>query len=356
MGKPIRHKLNVDINLTTTISDEKHNTVGVTAFRLSELLDQDLDGSGFGHDWFCDLVINTAGSGSGTELVKDTDYLLSESLPSDHALVQAIYEATGLTKNVYSKVQIISAAFQDCDLYFSYTFIADDNDGEDLNNVTNRIIEVSSDYEVSELCGNITLFVTTGAEDKTIKLPTLKNRNVDIAIIKVDDGVGNIDITDNDDNIIFQLWAGNGDHVAFKCGPTRWINMTPKSWKYLPDPIASDTPLGTFTSWTGTNNFNLYGKTIDVSGKVPIGTKRIKIHGNHSSSTCNLSWRAHGDTKVSNTPQTSPLEIAQNIYFNNSAQAFFMDVPINPTDFITEFTTGNTSQDLYINMAFAYYQ
>ena len=194
MGVPIRLRHNENINLTSTVTDELHTDVGVAEFKLSELIDQDADGSlTFGYDMFCDMVINDAAGGSGTELVVDVDYLLLEPLPNDHELVQEIFTAIGLTKTVYTKLQIISASFQTGNLYFSYTGVADDNSAEDLTNVTPILITKSAAYTQTDQLGFPVFSYTCGTATKIHTLPTVAdNKNAHVRIIKADTGYGPI--------------------------------------------------------------------------------------------------------------------------------------------------------------------
>lgn len=112
--------IKMDINLLgDTFTDELHTDLGSAAFRLN-------------HDWFIDLVINTATGGGGTQLVINTDYTV---LIEDTKLSARVTEAKGESKNVWGKVQIINATYQTGDLYFSGKYIADSVEGKDVNGV-----------------------------------------------------------------------------------------------------------------------------------------------------------------------------------------------------------------------------
>ena len=118
------YKMNIDL-FGDTFTDEKHTDVGSAAFRLN-------------HDWFIDLVINTATGGGGTQLVLGTDYQL---LIEDVKLSERVTEELGESKQVWGKVQIINATYQTGDLYFSGKYIADSIEAEDVNTI---IVSTSS--------------------------------------------------------------------------------------------------------------------------------------------------------------------------------------------------------------------
>lgn len=98
-------------------TDEKHNTVGASAFSLL-------------HDAFMNdaaattLIIRTAAGGGGTLLTENTDYLIGGI---DNLLTAQV------GKNVYTTVTVTNAAYQACDLYFSGKFIADYIKVKDIN-------------------------------------------------------------------------------------------------------------------------------------------------------------------------------------------------------------------------------
>jgi len=108
----------MDISLTGDIfTDELHTDVGAAAFCLN-------------HDWFIDLVINTAPGGGGANLVIGVDYILNIE---DTNLSGRVTDELGVSKNVWSEITIINAAYQAVDLYFSGKYIADSIEGKDVN-------------------------------------------------------------------------------------------------------------------------------------------------------------------------------------------------------------------------------
>lgn len=161
----------INLNLSgTSFTDELHADVGASAFTLN-------------HDWFMDdtgeaLVIRTSSGGGGTLLVEDTDYTISN---------QDTYLSTEAAVNVYSTVQIINAAYQTGNLYFSGKYVADSVDAED-NVETGVDVSTSGtigyDYLPVELCTGSTNGIRRTLPDASTC------EHMKITFIKVDSGIG----------------------------------------------------------------------------------------------------------------------------------------------------------------------
>ena len=106
----------MDLDLAGAVfTDELHTDVGAAAFEID-------------HDFFTqeDLVIRTLGGGAGVLLTDGVDYQLSE----EDTYLSA---NTSPAKTVYRNIQVINAAYQTGDLYFSGEYIADANEAADVN-------------------------------------------------------------------------------------------------------------------------------------------------------------------------------------------------------------------------------
>ena len=189
MGVPIRHRYNIDVNLTS-VSDELHNSVGAVEFVLTEL--KESTGTDAGWDFFTkeDLEIRTAAGGGGTLLAEGAgnDYLLSDE---DTSLTTRATAAAGVTKTVYKKIQIINAAYQACDLYFTYEGVACANDNRDKNNITWIYTTKTADYTIPDFPGYTAYIYTTGTDKKTVTLPTVADNDLlRLKFMKIDSGYG----------------------------------------------------------------------------------------------------------------------------------------------------------------------
>lgn len=202
----------INLNLTgTTFTDELHSNVGSSAFQID-------------HDYFwggVNLAIRTAAGGGGTQLVEGAgnDYLLNE---------QNTDLTTDSGNDTYKKIQIINATYQTGNLYFSGKYIADDNDADDLNNVSETIISVSADTTIASGDSNNVYLVTTNGVLKIVTLPAVADStNRIITVCNTDLAIGTVRIdTDSTDEIngldnLF-LWKQN-DIVRLLCDGTKWI-------------------------------------------------------------------------------------------------------------------------------------
>lgn len=182
---PIRHRQNRNVNLTT-FTDELHSDVGSAAFILADLKEA------CGHDYFSgeDLDIWTGAGGTGTNLIVNTHYTLSEENSTYSTLAS---NAAGSTKTIYLKIQITDATYQTGDLYFSGKYWGDRADTRDLANITLKIVDKTADYTITNLSGNQIISMTAGATDKTIFLPDpAENVDQEITGILADNAAGNL--------------------------------------------------------------------------------------------------------------------------------------------------------------------
>lgn len=228
---PIRYRHKDDTNLTTIINDEQHFSVGDSVFKLSELLDQNLNGSGFGYDWFCDLEIWSGSNKTGYNLIPNTDFTLSEPMLSNDPIVVEILNKTGLTKTVYSKIQITNASYQNTLLYFTYKGIVDNNSSDDINNLTTIVVSSAQEFTIGNNPGKIFYDITTSTSRKRIYLPlAASNKNLILKFSKADVGYGALMPTcQGSDKItlnglaVSQIFLKNQyDHVKLFCTGERW--------------------------------------------------------------------------------------------------------------------------------------
>ena len=159
----------MEINLTgTTFTDEIHQNLGASAFKLSDFNGYPDDIDDRGHDLFIqqDLVIRDAAAGGGNLLVEGTDYDLSNE---DTDLSARVTAAVGSDRNVYSTITITNAAYQAVTLYFSGKYVADANSAEDYNYHKNRPQECNSfDNPKMEVAQRGTSFAAASDGDYTL--------------------------------------------------------------------------------------------------------------------------------------------------------------------------------------------
>lgn len=206
-----------------SVTDEFHTSVGASAFQLD-------------HDYFLgglDLTIRTASGGGGTLLTSPGDYIYVEQNSSLETEVNA---AIGPGKTVYKKIQVTNATYQTVDLYFSPTYIADDNshtDAEYLKRHSNKLAISSSPYTVLET-DNYSLYkVTTGGSLKIMDLPAAADTEDQVfKIRKEDSGVACVKLQpDGTDKIVassgaelsFLLLFLKGDLVEIMSNGTDWF-------------------------------------------------------------------------------------------------------------------------------------
>lgn len=171
---PLRDRLNIDLTLSNTFTDQPFTDFGVTAAVLSELDTGDYGYFNPFHDFFTqqDLVINTAAGGAGYELIEDTDYTLSEENTS---LSARLTDAQGSTYNVYKKIQITNPTYQTGTLYFSGEWVGDDNDSTDQNQLIDVVIKQGYNSLNNFSSGPETLAsLTTGVRNLAIGYQALK--------------------------------------------------------------------------------------------------------------------------------------------------------------------------------------
>lgn len=102
------------------IADEEHEDVGVNSFALEH--DTFFDGA--------DLEIWTGEEKTGTKLVQNTDYTVSEEISR---------LSTKVGKQVFSKIAIINGVYQQGKLYITYKTIGDFAVAEDYNFIEERV-------------------------------------------------------------------------------------------------------------------------------------------------------------------------------------------------------------------------
>ncbi len=164
---------NRKMNLTlagVAFVDETHSDVGASAFTLN-------------HDWFMNsgdttIAIRDAAGGGGNLLVEDTDYTISN---------EDTYLTTETGYSVYSTIQITNAAYQAGVLYFSGKYVADANDGDDVQRIPTAI---SASATLSP--DNLPIYlVTKGTNGIRLTLPATKAcEGLIMKFITVDSSVG----------------------------------------------------------------------------------------------------------------------------------------------------------------------
>lgn len=187
MSAPIRSRIDKNTALTA-FTDLVYNSVGASAFVMSEL--KDAVGSNKGYDTYTyeDIVIRTAAGGGGTLLDKDTDYTCGGE---DEDLTTEVTEAKSTTKTIYTTIQVTNAAYQGIDLYFSGYTVGDYPVADDVNNITWEYSSKSTDYTTTDMPGFTLYSYTTGSDKKTHTLPTVAdNDNLELQFMKIDSGYG----------------------------------------------------------------------------------------------------------------------------------------------------------------------
>jgi hypothetical protein len=161
--------------LGVVFTDFLLNSVGAGLFELS-------------HDYFTKqtLVIRTAGGGGGTALTETTDYVLSGE---DVALSALVTSARGTGCNAMRYIQIVNAAYQACDLFFTGDFTADSDEAGDINTMGYKA--VTANYTILDWENYRTYGVTTAAGAITLLLPTVAdNIGKRVRMVKADAGAG----------------------------------------------------------------------------------------------------------------------------------------------------------------------
>jgi len=187
MSAPIRSRIDKNTDLTV-FTDLVYNSVGASAFVMSEL--KDAVGSNKGYDTYTyeDIVIRTAAAGGGTFLDKDIDYTCDGK---DEDLTTEVTAAKGTTKTIYTTIQITNAAYQGIDLFFSGYTVGDYPVADDINNITWEYSSKSADYTTTDMPGFTLYSYTTGTDKKTHTLPTVgDNDNLELKFMKIDSGYG----------------------------------------------------------------------------------------------------------------------------------------------------------------------
>jgi len=204
----------MDINLQgDTFTDELHSDVGSVAFRLN-------------HDWFIDLVINTATGGGGTQLVLDTDYKLSVE---DTNLSVRVSDELGESKNVWGKVQIINGAYQTGDLYFSGKYIADSVEAKDVL-PPNILVVDDADHTIQDNDDFDEIWMEPKTGDRTCNFSSATTGIRKITVRNIGDGTykvdaGGINLVSADDWVTKisdgTAWKIIGLYTSYSTG---WIN------------------------------------------------------------------------------------------------------------------------------------
>jgi hypothetical protein len=247
--------------LGVVFTDFLLNSVGAGLFELS-------------HDYFTKqtLVIRTAGGGGGTALTETTDYVLSGE---DVALSALVTSIRGSGCNEMRYIQIVNAAYQACDLYFTGDFTADSDEAGDINTMGDKA--VTANYTILDWENYRTYGVTTAAGAITLLLPTVAdNIGKRVRMVKADTGAGTA-ILDGEGaekigmegvDTTFTLLR-QGDWIEVESNGTLWIiiSQTHKSGVYTPT-LTNTTNVAASTAYEC--QWLRSGNVVTVSGRVEI--------------------------------------------------------------------------------------
>jgi hypothetical protein len=119
------------------------------------------------------------------------------------------------------------------------------------------------------------------------------------------------------------------------------------AWHRVADPTPGAAWPFIKTSWSGTNDFDSHGWTLDYSSYVTPGTKAIRVTIYQTGSNDGWYWRPYGDTNISNTPASSPTELTQLVAI--TGDAILQIVIYLSSDYKFEITAANAAIDLYVS-------
>lgn len=222
-----------------SFADELHSSVGSSAFTMN-------------HDYFwggSDLEIWTAASKTGTQLTQGTDYTLGGSTGTT-----AVALATESGKTCYTEITVINATYQAVDLYFSGSYIGDDNSWFDVEDRARRNykLEITSDHTVDPDEYYDLILVSPSAALVVIDLPAITEDLEDFKIRfkggTFSGGVGRI--TPNGSDVINGPSGSTPDYLfLFEKGQEFLLEVVDGEW-FTKDTIRFDSGFINFNDWT----------------------------------------------------------------------------------------------------------
>ena len=343
----------MNINLSGDIfTDELHTDVGAAVFRIN-------------HDWFIDLVINTATGGGGTALELGIDYVLSTE---DTKLSERVTDELGVSKNVWGEIQIINAVYQAGDLYFSGKYIADSIEAKDAN-PPNVLIITGDDYPMQDNDDyDEYWFDPDGANRTFIFADPAINIYRKVKLRNIGDGTHKITLLPFDTEHLL-VYSGNekwelasfellqqDDWAEFQADGTNWPKCNAPYWHKISDPTTGWKATKT-TGWTA-DQFTPGGLEVTFS-TLPIGSLAADIMMDFLDTIQYgiAAWRKSGDANISNTPVAST-ESSHQVLYIEAANGHLRDQIIVwlssglKTEFATRFNTG----DLNVSYPISYLQ
>ena len=357
----------IEINLTgVTFTDERHDDVGAAAFKLSDI------GTAYpdiienrGHDFFTqqDLVIRDASGGGGNLLAlgAGNDYLLSEE---DTSLTTRVTAAVGSTRTVYQKIQIINAAYQAGDLYFSGKYIADSNSAEDYNWNIDRVKTVDdSDYVITNDDNFNEIWVDASSANREVTMPDpTEIKGLRRKIVVRNAGAGTHKITLLPDAAeTFNVMSGNnewtlssfeliqaGDWCEFISDGTNWIKCNEPYWHKFNNPGTGDKTTQT-AGWTA-NQFTPGGFEVTYS-EAPIGAVKVESNILQGGTKGVVYYRKSGDSNISNVPTMETSHRVLDVDTRQTMVGFWLS-----DDRKIELAVSNVNTDLFMSYPSEYLQ
>ena len=218
---------------------------------------------------------------------------------------------------------------------------------------------VSSDnYTITDIDGYDLILVTTGADARTITLPTVAD-NTDriIKVMKADSGAGKVVLDGEGAEAIIQIGGTSfatmemfyqGDFIEVISDGTSWLKLNACELKKIPDPPTghkSDLTSG----WTSDDFNNSHEITFS---EVAVGSLWVVCSLSQFTTSTDVYARASGDSNISNTPHASE-EYSQRIA-DNSTDVIVVTLQLN-SEKKTQLTVLDTGTDIYLEYPKAFY-
>lgn len=337
-------KMNISLS-GDVFTDELHTDIGAATFRLN-------------HDWFIDLVINTAAGGGGVNLILGTDYTLSTE---DTNLSERVTEELGSSKQVWGEITIINATYQTGDLYFSGKYIADSIEAGDVA-PPNVLVITGADYAMLDNDDYDEYWFDPSGADRTFTFadPAV-NPYCKAKIRNIGDGTNKVTLVPFDTEHLL-VYSGNekweltsfellqqDDWAEFQSDGADWAKCNAPYWHKVSDPTV-DWKASKTAGWTA-DSFSA-GLSVTFS-TLPIGTLAGKIGLKQFTVFGAIYWRKNGDGNISNTPNAS-LEYSHQVIGIDDSQVI-ADIWVDSGK-IAQFAVTHVDIDLYVSYPMAYMQ
>lgn len=338
-------KMNISLS-GDVFTDELHTDVGAAAFKLN-------------HDWFIDLVINTAAGGGGVNLILGTDYELTVE---DVNLSKRVTEELGVSKQVWGWITVINALYQAGDLYFSGKYIADSIEACDVT-PPNVLIITGVDYTMLDNDDYDEYWFDPSGADRTFTFadPAV-NPYCKARVRNIGDGTNKVTLLPFDIEHLL-VYSGNekwelasfellqqDDWAEFQSDGTDWIKRNAPYWHKVSDPTVG-WKATKVAGWTA-DQFTPGGLSVTFS-TLPIGALAGKMQVRQLTTPSGVFWRKNGDANISNTPDAT-LEYTHQI-LGSLDMMDICDIWVDSTK-IAEFAITHVDTDLYVSYPMFYLQ